>query len=103
MTPAERLKRLREKYGSHDKLAAAVNTRFGTRLTRQTLIRMEKTGVIGRSRTTGHDYAVIFATLNGSTPEDFRPSPARMQELFRSLEERVRAIEERLEDSDRPD
>lgn len=78
LAPADRVRRLRERYGSHDKLAAALGTK------RQTVIRWEKGSGISER------YAVLLAEIDGCKPEMFRPPRGTQQ--FASLRQEVQGL-----------
>lgn len=86
------MRRLRLREGSHDKLAATLRSKAEElglerlRPNRQTVIRWEQGEGISPS------YARLLAELEGSTPEQFRP--ARTGPQFRSLERRLRDVED---------
>ncbi len=85
-SPAELVRQLRIRYGSHDKLADAVGT------SRQTVIRWEK------GLGPGADYAARLADLDGEhTAEEFMPAPTRTQLHTATLEARLGRIEASLE------
>lgn len=87
------MRRLRLREGSHDKIAVTLRSKAEElglerlRPNRQTVIRWEQGGTISPS------YARLLAELDGSTPEQFRPPRTAPQ--FRSLERRLRDVEER--------
>lgn len=85
LVPAERVRRLRERLGSHDKLAAALRKK-GAKATRQTVIRWEKGGGISES------YARLLAELAGAKPTAFRPLQVNQQ--FAGLRQEVLELAE---------
>lgn len=82
MAPAERVRKLRMRYGSHDKLAIALGT------SRQTVIRWEKGGGISEK------FAVRLAELDGGEPDAFRPT--RPIHQFREVRQEVEEVRDEV-------
>jgi hypothetical protein len=95
-SPAEAIRALHDLYGSDDALVNVINGRYGTRLTRQTLIRWRKDkGGISQA------WAETLANFTGWPVETFRESVAAQRHARRHLEERVAELERWCEEIDR--
>jgi transcriptional regulator with XRE-family HTH domain len=89
-TPAERIQVLRARYGSHDKLAAALGT------SRQRVIAWQK-----GAQPSVH-YREKLASLDGGDPDDYlnptsEPPPDKFTRLADAVEENNQLLRELLE------
>lgn len=95
LSPAERVDRLRRRYGSDDKLVAEIKKAGGQRVTRQTVIRWRQ-GKVGISE----PYAQLLAELDGSQAEDFRPAqvPQAYRKEVQAIADEMRALRAELDE-----